>query len=445
MKNLNSKLTIFNKHLNLNKKTTFKPQGVLGKKKYFPPVSKEWINTIYVFNKNNLKNLPVYDLYTNELIKNYFNLYLNPKYLGKSKYKFSKKRRLSFNKIYVSKAEVKHSSNKAIITIYLYNREKLSLLKKIKSLKESFYSKLFLKKSIYNINIVAPLKKEFQKEEAYINAILEYKLKKDLYKKNSNIGFLKTLKHNGINIKNLSKNFLIRFYKDLILLQRYKLKLNINKYKFEEKLLYKLKNLVFKIYNKKVEFNIVNMKSIILNSDFITKLLVQKIKNKKTNILKVMNTILNKMVLPKTNNIIERSPTIKSVDFNSLENKYSNSMLGGVLKKNSFSRFLNRNYYNVILKRNYSDIFKIIFNSINYKNLSGTRLQVKGRLSKRNRADRALLKVRWKGGLKNIDSSYKRLSSVDFRGYLNSNLEYSIYSSKRTIGAFAVKGWVSGK
>jgi len=41
MKNLNSKLTIFNKNLNLNKKTTFKPQGVLGKKKYFPPVSKE--------------------------------------------------------------------------------------------------------------------------------------------------------------------------------------------------------------------------------------------------------------------------------------------------------------------------------------------------------------------------------------------------------------------
>jgi hypothetical protein len=72
-------------------------------------------------------------------------------------------------------------------------------------------------------------------------------------------------------------------------------------------------------------------------------------------------------------------------------------------------------------------------------------LEAKGRLSKRNRADRALLKVRWKGGLKNIDSSYRRLSSMNFRGHVKSNLEYSIYASKRTIGAFAVKGWVSGK
>lgn len=443
MNNLKKNLIIFNKYLNIKKKLTFESKLFLGRKKYFPPVSKEWKNSIYVYNKNNLKNLPVYDLNINELIKNYFNLYLNPKYLAK-KYKSSKKRILSFNKIYVSKAEVKHTNNKAILTIYLYNREKLSLLKKIKNLEESFYSELFYKKKDKdNINII-PMKEEFKNEETYINAILEYKLKK-FFNKKSMIGYPTTLISNGINIKNLSKNFLIKSYKDLIVLQKYKLKLNINKYKFEEKFLYKLKNLVFRIYNKKVEFNIVNMKSIILNSDFITKLLTQKIKNKKANILKIMNNILNKIVLPKTNNIIERSSSLKSIDFNSLENKFGNSILKIILKKNSFSKFLSKNYANVIFNKNYSEIHKIIFNSINYKNLSGARLQVKGRLSKRNRADRALLKVRWKGGLKNIDSSYKRLSSVDFRGHLKSNLEYSMYASKRTIGAFAVKGWVSGK
>jgi hypothetical protein len=45
-----------------------------------------------------------------------------------------------------------------------------------------------------------------------------------------------------------------------------------------------------------------------------------------------------------------------------------------------------------------------------------------------------------KGGLKNIDSSYKGLSVRKSRGHLNPNVGYSIFSSKRRIGAFAVKG-----
>ncbi len=31
------------------------------------------------------------------------------------------------------------------------------------------------------------------------------------------------------------------------------------------------------------------------------------------------------------------------------------------------------------------------------------------------------------------------------RGYVKPNVQYSIFTSKRRIGAFAVKGWVSGK
>ena len=49
--------------------------------------------------------------------------------------------------------------------------------------------------------------------------------------------------------------------------------------------------------------------------------------------------------------------------------------------------------------------------------MGGIRLEVKGRLTKRYRADRALFKVRWKGGLKNIDSSYKGLSSVNIKRF----------------------------
>jgi hypothetical protein len=76
--------------------------------------------------------------------------------------------------------------------------------------------------------------------------------------------------------------------------------------------------------------------------------------------------------------------------------------------------------------------------------MGGIRLETKGRLTKRYRADRALFKVKWKGGLKNIDSSYKGLSSVLLRGNLRSNLQYTKLKSKTRIGSFGIKGWISG-
>ena len=39
-----------------------------------------------------------------------------------------------------------------------------------------------------------------------------------------------------------------------------------------------------------------------------------------------------------------------------------------------------------------------------------------------------------------MDSSYKGLSSVNKRGYINPNVEYSIFTSKRRVGSYAVKG-----
>src|ERR1700761_486324 len=136
------------------------------------------------------------------------------------------------NKIYVSNAEIKHTNSKAIITLYSYNREKISLLNKIRKLRKLFFNKL-----IILIN----------KNKKYLGNTLN-----------------KTIKSSS-------------FYKQLLILRRYKLKLNLNKYKFEEKLLYLLSNIIGKYYNKKVEFNIVNMKSIVLNSDIFTKLLAHKL------------------------------------------------------------------------------------------------------------------------------------------------------------------------
>lgn len=354
----------------------------------------------------------MYDININSLIKNYFNLGLTYKFLNK-KFKSYRLRSASLNKIYASKAEIKHTNNKAILTVYVYNREKISLLKKLRKLKKSFFKTI---KLLFNKN-------------------------KKIFGFNNN---------NNTEYSNIIYNKAIKFYlkKNLYLLRRYKLRLSLNKSKFEEKLLYKLKNFIIKLFNKKVEFNIVNLKSVVFHSDFFTKILTSKLKNRNAQILIAMDTILNKAVLPEVNTIIERSLAQKTWNFIACKYKLLNISVILDNNNNNLSELLNNLYYNIVidyynnnnLNKDYSKIYEIIFNSINYKNMSGIRLEAKGRLTKRYRADRARFKVRLKGGLRNIDSSYKGLSSVNLRGYVKPNLNYSIFTSKRKIGAFAVKG-----
>jgi hypothetical protein len=111
-----------------------------------------------------------------------------------------------------------------------------------------------------------------------------------------------------------------------------------------------------------------------------------------------MDAILNKVVLPKVNRIVEKSLEKRSLHL--LENKYKYLNLSFILNSNNLSELLNKLYYNIIvdyynnLNKDYFRIYEIIFNSINYKNMAGIRLEAKGRLTKRYRADRAVFKVR---------------------------------------------------
>jgi hypothetical protein len=199
---------------------------------------------------------------------------------------------LSLNKIYVSEAELKHTNFKTIITIYTYNKERISLLKKIRALKRNIFKRILL-----------------------------------LLYKSKNIS-----KDISSNILNSSVKYIL--YKELLLIKRYKLKLSLNKYKFEEKFLHILSKVISKFYNKKIDFNIVNLKSIVLNSDIFTEILTLKLKNKKANPIRTMNFLLNKAILPKVNKIKEKNSLTKNVNFNLLENKYKNLNLSYTLKNN---------------------------------------------------------------------------------------------------------------
>lgn len=401
---------VFDKIINKNNRNlipyTINYKGnEVGDFKYFPSISKEWKNTSYFFNTNKIKHFSVNNTLINDLINNYFNSYFNLKFLGKN---FYQKKKSFLRRIYVSKAELKHTNSKIIITIYMYNKQKRSLLKILSKLKNRFFKIFFL--FLYR-------NKKYLENSYNLNNKFSCTLKQLIYKRS--------------------------LFKLLLIFRRYKLKYALNKYKIEQKLLYVLANLIGKIYNKNIDFNIINLKSLVFNSDIFTKLLTLKLRNKKIHVIRNMDFILNKAKLPKINRIKEKSFILKNINWNLLENKYKNLNLSSMIT-NNLDKWLN-DYYTTYNNNNYTDLYNNVFNSIKYKNLNGIRLEVKGRLTKRYRADRAIFKIRWKGGLKNIDSSFKGLSSVNLRGFNKPNIEYSVFTSTRRIGAFAVKGWVSGK
>jgi hypothetical protein len=429
-KNVNSKFKL----VPFNIKVTDK-----GNVKYFPAASKEWRNKIYLYNDNNMKNLPIYDLNINKLTKSYFNSYFNNKFILKNHLSWRWKS-LSKNIIYISKPEIKHTTSKAIITIYIYNREHLSLSKIINKMRKIKMKMWVFKNNFSSFTWNMKKSSFFKGIEIYFNN-LKYKYKE-------------------VSVSLYNKAFKLMFNKQLTFIRRYKLRLNLNKYKFESIFINRLGELISKYFNKQVEFNIVNLQSIILNPDIFTEFMARKLKKRTSNIIRVMSFILNKAKLPRLNKRIIKNNLTKNVDFNLLENKYKNLNLNSMINKSGLNKILKKLYETKFTSFNYKNIFKLIkgnkkifFNEyknialdyIKYKNIGGIRLEIKGRLTRRYRADRAKFKMRWKGGLQNYDSSFKGLPAVTFRGYANSNVEYSIRTSKRRIGAFAVKGWISGR
>lgn len=449
-------------HSNLNNKFKLIPFNSsfndTGRVKYLPPVSKEWKSTIYSYYKKNMQNMPIDNLNANKIIQSYFNLHFaNNKFIG-SKYISPRKRSLFLKKIYVSKMETKHTNSKAIITLYTINVGKNYIYKKYKKLSKYWENKVVdsfkdgLKLKIKdmvkngNTNNIALASKNADQKEILFSMYKHYR------ESSWSLGFNLYLR------LYLSRQFKKSYFDKLDLLRNYQLNYYLNKYKFERNIyLHKLSNMLSKIFNKTIEFNIINLKSLVFNPEIFTQVLSLKLRKPKSFVTGVMDSLLKVARLPEVNRIQEKASIVKSKDWSLLENIYPNLSLVSILGakgKSEGSCSLNSlleenlkdtNSNKLQRSRYYGNISNIIFNSIKHKNLGGIRLEVKGRLTKRNRADRSVFKFKWKGGLKNIDSSYKKLSTVTYRGYYKPNVIYSLSTSKRRVGSFAVKGWVSGK
>jgi hypothetical protein len=450
-------MKVFLKNINNNSKIIpFKSNlPDIGQTKYLPSFSKEWKNIIYSYNKKKMQNLPVNDLSINKVIRSYFNLYFKDyKFVGSKKFILLNRRRNFLRNIHVSNAEIKHTNNKAIITLYTVNREKRILKDKYLELNNEVSTTLIQRYLLLyrqNISKIYDMLNIDNNVNQYRNLLVNdlvrktkfvnYKL--DYLKKFLKLKHLYTKKIWSVLISKYSKRY-------LRLIRKYDLMYSLNEYKFNNLgLLPLLTNFLTKITGKKIEYNIINLKSIIYNTDLFTNALSLKLNTQRIDLQRSIFKMLKKVNMPITSLIRERTflPEERALDF--IKNNYRDLKIVSNMSDNNINKLLN----NVHSKgssseMNYNSKRKVhnkIFTSIRYKNLGGIRLEINGRLSKRYRADRALHVLKWKGALKNIDSSFKRLSSVLFRGNTKSNVSYSVTKSTRRIGAFAVKGWISGK
>ncbi len=395
------------------KKKSLNKEDVAIYNKDFVPAVRDWKNSIYVYNKNALSLIPVAGRLVNSLIKGYFNSYDSDieSELRKERLRH-RSMKLSTNKIFVSDSEFKHTNDKVNITLYVYNRQKLNYLLKLKKRylslfkEEKFLKKLDLIRKV-GLNIL-----EKQKENIKILTNVLPSYYSEVY-----------------SIQNFYyKNFIIKSLKGLKYYMVYKQLLYVNKTKFEYLYLQGLINLIRKIYKKNIEFNIINLKYFYFNSDTFTQPLVLKLR-KERKLLRYLKFLVKKSKIKKIK-LDTKSRYIFDLDGLFTTDDYidnTNSML------NKFMT-LNKTKY----------LKKVVLNNIKYKRVSGVRIEGAGRLTKRYTASRSQSKVNYKGNLKNAYSSIKCYPSSILRGHFKPNLQYTKLNSKSRIGSFGVKGWVSG-
>jgi hypothetical protein len=212
-------------------------------------------NLLFFFDKDNIKNSTL-------LRKKTLRLSRLLKYRLRQKYYLKSFKNRSVNKLYVSKPEVKYSIKEVIITIYVYNREKFFVLKKLSRLNAYFNYIIKINKSKKSFIKNKALKKidssfkNIKKDVIFklINLIPLYKYNSNLYNNfendqntSSNFFILFKLRSNKYilnNIKkifymNLKKIFMCKYYIGIIYLANYK---------FNNNSLTELKNKLYKIY-----------------------------------------------------------------------------------------------------------------------------------------------------------------------------------------------------
>ena len=365
------------------------------------PSSKEWFSSVYTFNKSYVKSLIINDTTLNNLLRSYANS------IKGTVHRFRRRRnnkiRYSGNKLYLSKAELKHTNSKLVVLVYLFNKKRLItqglLIKEIYNLlyKIRLY---YIIKSLSSIFLIK--KNLLYKVRAfkfnYFKELENNTYFKTIYNKLSNISEKNTLTTNSIPYIDTLK----MLFKENTVLDS-SIDLNYNTFKFNISNL-NLNNigilkLLEKIYGKKVEIRVVDLKSLHLNSDIFSSAVALKLRDRHNKAV----TVLRKAIIH----------MVKIPDLHTLITFDDNKP------------FMNKTN---------------VLNTISQQVVSGVRFEASGRLTKRLTAMRAVFKYRYVGTLKNIRSSFNNKPSTILRGVLKSNGQYSLINSKTRNGTFGLKG-----
>jgi len=271
-------------------------------------------------------------------------------------------------------------------------------------------------------------------------------------RKNKNFLF-RILKWRNKNFKKYEmkyyKKFINKSYRKEILYLYYVKMLSLNNNKFKNWFILGLKRIISKIYHKKVEFNFVNLKYLHLNSDIFSQCITIKLRNRENRLLRVLKKAMNTVKTPSLNKL-----SYYDKPHNKFINKYETLNLNTYLSMFKAKDILHEVLYKIfpenldkinsaIYSQTRNSLQDNILNSTKHKYIYGVRLEAQGRLSRRLTASRSVFKLKYKGSLKNIDSSYKNLSSVILRGNTKSNIQLSKINSKTRNGSFGLKGWIS--
>nr|QBP39464.1 ribosomal protein S3 [Pertusaria propinqua] len=432
--------------LNLKVKHTNKNLDVVLKKnngedtyqtRHFPPATKEWFNSTYTYNKNTPKLFPIADKFIVKLIKSYFNLFsrkLERKLRWGKLRLFHRKR--STNRVLISRAELKHTSDKITITFFVYNRQKIAYLKKSKKIA----LRILKQKKAFVQKIVYLLKKAFK---------VIWKVRRTKMSSFNNYLARDYFKHYETKF---SKKFIKKALKREMLYMAYTRILCFNKSKFDNRFILPLKTFFVKVYNKKIQLNIVSLKSMHLNSDILSQIITIKLKNRKNRILRVLKFAFKTLKKPKLRKfqlIGKKRDRINYLQNLRISDLINNSFYTKINVTNKdtlnpiIAKFFRSELENVNDNNKSNSLDNIFFNSLKHKSINGIRIEASGRLTKRITASRSIFKLKYLGNIKNIDSSFKGYSSVILRGHLRSNLQYTKIKSKTRIGSYGLKTWVS--
>lgn len=246
-------------------------------------------------------------------------------------------------------------------------------------------------------------------------------------------------------------------YKTFLIMQN----LSLKKLKLKSPSIWKLIYFIEKLYDKKVELNVVNLKFMHFNSDIYTQAVSLKLKNRDNKLYRVLKASLRFVKVWPIDKIVEKQKKRdkEKVLTNKIRNNLISSMITDQKVKDPLTSLLTEFFppavsMNSIRIKGISAFINRIFffslkdyilSTLKHNKLRGIRVEARGRLTRRYTASRSVFKMKWKGGLKNVDSTFRGFPAIMLRGHAKSNVQYSVINSNNRNGAYGVKGWVSSR